>query len=132
MSDRKRRIVNWAHKNLVNPVVRPIAGHLPGQAVLETTGRRSGLPRRTPVGGRREGDVFWLVSDHGRHSQYVRNIDANPRVRLQLAGRWYTGTAQPLPGDNPRQRLTRLPWHNSVMVRLLGTNLLTIRISLDS
>jgi hypothetical protein len=34
-------------------------------ALLETTGRRSGLPRHTPVGNGLDGDVFWLVAAHG-------------------------------------------------------------------
>lgn len=51
---------------------------MPFQTLLETTGRVSGLPRTTPVGGRRAGDAFWLVSEFGERSQYVRNIKANP------------------------------------------------------
>ena len=34
-------------------------------ALLETVGRRSGLPRSTPVGNGLVGDVFWLVAAHG-------------------------------------------------------------------
>ena len=72
------------HRYLANPIMRRVAGRLPGQALLETTGRRSGQPRRTPVGGRIEGDSFWMVSNHGRAAGYVKNIEANPRVRLQI------------------------------------------------
>jgi len=39
---------------------------------------------------------------------YVRNIAANPRVRLKLRhgilARWHTGTAQVLPDDDVRER----------------------------
>lgn len=128
--DRKRRYVTRIHRG-INPIVRRLAPFIPGQAVIETTGRRTGLPRRTPVGGRRAGRAFWLVSEHGMASGYVRNIAADPHVRVQLNGRWYTGTAHPLPGDDPRRRLRLLPLANSVMVRLTGTGLLTIRIDLD-
>ena len=124
----------WAdrfHRYLANPVMRRFAGRLPGQALLETTGRRSGLPRRTPIGGRREGMVFWMVSNHGVDAGYVRNLSANPRVRLQLRGHWYTGTASLVPDDDVRARLRQLPSFNSFMVRVLGTNLTTIRIDLD-
>jgi hypothetical protein len=38
-------------------------------ALLETTGRRSGLPRHTPVGNGLSGDVFWLVAAHGRQAE---------------------------------------------------------------
>lgn len=130
MSERKRVWVTRLHRYLVNPVTLRLARFIPGQAVVETTGRNSGLPRRTPVGGKLEDGCFWLVSEHGRRAQYVRNILANPRVRVQLRGRWYSGTAEPCPGDDPVQRLKRLPASNSAGVRLLGTDPLTIKITL--
>jgi hypothetical protein len=37
-----------------------------------------------------------------------------------------------MPDDDPRRRLKRLPRANGLLVRLLGTDLLTIRIDLDS
>ncbi|ELS53982.1 nitroreductase/quinone reductase family protein [Streptomyces viridochromogenes] len=110
-----------------NPVLR----RLPFQTVLETTGRVSGLPRRTPVGGRRVGDSFWLVSEFGDRSQYVRNIKADPRVRVRIRGRWHTGTAHLLPDDDPVARLRSLPRLNSIGVRAFGTALLTVRVDLD-
>ncbi|MFD8201483.1 nitroreductase family deazaflavin-dependent oxidoreductase [Streptomyces sp. NPDC003470] len=110
-----------------------VARRLPGQTLLETTGRVSGLPRRTPVGGRRVGDSFWLVSEFGERAQYIRNIRADPRVRVRIRGRWHTGTALPLPGDDPVARLRRLPRFNSLAVRAMGvgTGLLTVRVDLD-
>ncbi|MEU4319151.1 nitroreductase/quinone reductase family protein [Nocardia fluminea] len=128
----KRRVVTWCHRYVVNPVTRHLAGRLmPGTALLETTGRRTGHARRTPIGGRRVDDSFWLVSDHGTASAYVLNIVANPRIRLRVGARWHAGTAHLLPADDSRARLRELPRFNSMMVRALGTNLLTIRIDLD-
>ncbi|WP_256640652.1 nitroreductase/quinone reductase family protein [Streptomyces murinus] len=124
-ADRKHRIVTNFQRRL-NPVLR----RLPLQTVLETTGRVSGVPRRTPVGGRRVGASFWLVSEFGHRSQYVRNIEADPRVRVRIAGRWHHGTAHLLPDDDPRARLRGLPRLNSTAVRALGTDLLTIRVDL--
>lgn len=131
MTERKRRAVTGFHRYLANPFMRRLAGHLPGQALLETTGRNSGAPRTTPVGGRLEGQSFWLVSDHGARSSYVRNIQADPKVRLQVRGVWHSGVAYLLPHDDPRARLRWLPWPAGLMVRLLGTDLLTLRIDLD-
>jgi len=111
--------------------MRRVAGRLPGQALLETTGRRSRLPRTTPVGGTLVGSTFWMVSNHGSDAQYVRNLMANPSVRLRVGGTWYEGRAQLLPDDDPRQRLRQLPKLNSAMVRVLGTNLTTVRIDLE-
>ncbi|XUN33883.1 nitroreductase/quinone reductase family protein [Streptomyces lividans] len=100
--ERKYRTVT-AFQRRLNAVVR----RLPGQTLLETTGRVSGLPRRTPVGGRREGDSFWLVSEFGERSQYIRNIRADPRVRC-ASGPLAPGDGL-LPDDDPLARLRRLP-----------------------
>ena len=125
--DRKRRRVSVFHKWIANPVNR----HLPMQVVLETIGRKTGKPRRTPVGGRLIDKQFWLVSDHGEASDYVRNIKSNNGVRLRLGGRWRTGSAYLMPSDDPYARLKSLPRFNSAMVHALGTDLLTVRIDLD-
>ncbi|MCX5079840.1 nitroreductase/quinone reductase family protein [Streptomyces sp. NPDC056121] len=108
----------------------PLLSRLPGQILLETTGRTSGLPRRTPVGGRLVGREFWWVSEYGDKSQYVRNIQADPRIRVRVKGRWHTGTAHLLRDDDARARLKSLPRYNSAAVRALGTNLLTLRADL--
>ncbi|WP_329339754.1 nitroreductase family deazaflavin-dependent oxidoreductase [Streptomyces sp. NBC_01352] len=127
LADLRFRAATTFQRRVGNPILR----RLPLQTVLETTGRVSGLPRRTPVGGRRVGDSFWLVSEFGERSQYVRNIKADPRVRVRIRGRWHTGTAQLLPDDDPVARLRRLPRFNSVGVRVFGTDLLTVRVDLD-
>ncbi|WLW54258.1 nitroreductase/quinone reductase family protein [Streptomyces sp. YU58] len=126
-AEQKYRIVTAVQRRL-NPLMR----RLPLQTVLETTGRTSGLPRRTPLGGRRVGDSFWLVSEFGERSQYVRNIKADPRVRVRVNGRWHTGTAHLLPDDDPVARLRTLPRFNSTAVRAIGADLLTVRVDLDT
>lgn len=126
MVDLKRRVVHTVQKYLVNPVGR----RLP-VTMLETTGRSSGQPRRTAIGGRLVGNEFWLVSEHGEHSDYVRNIKASPAVRLRIHDQWRTGTAHLLPDDDAAARLRQLPTGNSAVVRAVGTDLLTIRVDLD-
>ncbi|GGJ51707.1 nitroreductase family deazaflavin-dependent oxidoreductase [Streptomyces brasiliensis] len=123
----KHRAVTAFQRHVGNPVVR----RLPLQTLLETTGRKSGLPRQTPVGGRRVGDSFWLVSEFGTKSQYVRNIQADPAVRVRIGGHWHPGTAHLLPEDDAVARLRSLPRMNSTAVRAMGTNLLTIRVDLS-
>jgi len=129
----KRRISKGLAKYGLNPVVKRGVklGLLRGWAVLETVGRNSGQPRETPVGNGLEGDTFWLVSEHGRSASYVRNIQANPRVRVCVGRRWRSGTAHVLPDDDPRERQRSLPRLNALAVRTMGTDLLTIRIDLD-
>ncbi|MGW8889807.1 nitroreductase/quinone reductase family protein [Streptomyces sp. NPDC055749] len=128
---RYRELKFRAVTTLQRRVVNPLSTRLPLQCLLETTGRKSGLPRRTPVGGRRVGQTFWIVSEFGEKSQYVRNIQADPRVRVRIGRRWYAGTAGLLPDDDPRARLRALPRLNSATVRVVGTNLLTVRVDLD-
>lgn len=99
--------------------------------MLETTGRKSGQPRHTAVGGRVIGTSFWLVSEHGTQSDYVKNIKADPAVRVRIHGRWRSGTAHLLPDDDAVARLAELPQLNSAVVRVMGSDLLTIRIDLD-
>ncbi|WP_216215840.1 nitroreductase family deazaflavin-dependent oxidoreductase [Amycolatopsis aidingensis] len=122
----KHRVVTSFQRRVANPISRA----LPGQTLLETTGRKSGQPRRTPIGGRRTGREFWFVSEHGEKSQYVRNIQADPRVRLRLNGKWHSGTAHLVPEDDARARLKALPRMNSAAVRAVGTDLLTLRVDL--
>jgi deazaflavin-dependent oxidoreductase (nitroreductase family) len=127
-SDLKFRAVTALQRAVVNPLMR----RSQSQILLETTGRVSGQPRQTPIGGARFGDAFWFVSEHGRKSQYVLNIVADPSVRLRLDGKWLTGTAVLVDEDDPIARLSTLPKGNSSAVRALGTDLLTIRVDLTS
>ena len=57
----------------------------PGDALLETTGRHTGQPRRTPVCDGLDGQTFWLVAQRGHHCDWVANIEADPRVRVKTA-----------------------------------------------
>jgi deazaflavin-dependent oxidoreductase (nitroreductase family) len=131
----KRRVSTGLATRVVNPVVRfavrhGLAPHT--YAILETTGRRSGEPRRTPVGHRVEGDVVWIVAEHGARAGYVRNIRSNPRVRIKLRDGWHDGSASILEDDDPRQRLRRMRRRfNALVVRLMGTDLLSVRIDLE-
>jgi deazaflavin-dependent oxidoreductase (nitroreductase family) len=122
----KRRFVHTAQRLIVNPL-----GRRSPLTMLETVGRKSGQPRRTAVGGKVIGNQFWMVSEHGEHSHYVHNIKANPAVRVRIRGQWRTGTAHLLPDDDAKERLRSLPGINSALVRLLGSDLLTIRADLS-
>jgi deazaflavin-dependent oxidoreductase (nitroreductase family) len=122
----KRQLVRRFQRLVVNPIGR----RLP-VTMLETTSRKSGQPRLTAVGGSVVENKFWMVSEHGEHSDYVRNIKADPTVRVRINGQWRNGTAHLLPDDDPRQRLRSLPRLNGGVVRTLGTDLLTIRVDLD-
>ena len=131
----KRTAARTVTNRLVNPLVRPLLqlGLWPRtHALLETTGRKSGLPRRVPVGNGLRGDSFWIVTEHGYSSDYVKNLQIEPRVRVKVGRRWYEGTAHVLADDDPRARLRWLGRPvNDAMLLLVGTEQLTIRIDLD-
>jgi deazaflavin-dependent oxidoreductase (nitroreductase family) len=134
----KRRLVRLLQKYIVNPPVKAALalGVLPPtHALLETTGRTTGKPRRNPVGNglTRDGKTFWIVAEHGRDAAYVKNIVANPRVRVKIGRRWRTGSAEIRPDDDPHARLKSIGRPvNAAVVRAMGTNLLTVRIELDN
>lgn len=132
-------------KRVVNPVVM-LAHDLgippPGDALLETTGRRTGRPVRTPVCDGLDGEVFWLVAQHGRHADWVKNIQADPRVRVKVRTGsgvvWRAGTARILDDDDPRERRRRIG-EGDLMRRLcvsasaaMTTDPLTVRVDLDA
>ena len=140
----KYRLVHALQKYALNPPVKLLLGLgivPPSYALLETVGRKTGRPRRTPVGNGLVGETFWIVTEHGTKAGYVRNLRRNPRVRVKLREglrvHWRTGTARVLPDDDPRQRQRMLSrgrpgrWLNAFVVRTLGTELLSVRIDLD-
>jgi hypothetical protein len=63
----------------------------------------------------------------------VRNIRAEPRVRVRVGRRWRAGTAVPLPDDDwrERQRQPYLQKMNSAVVRAMKTSPMTVRVDLD-
>lgn len=140
----KRRLSRAMERRLVNPLIRRavLSGRLGSTyAVLETTGRRTGTPRRTPVANGLRGDTFWLLSAHGPNAHYFKNFVAQPKVRIGLADRgslrWRSGTAHPLRDDDARSRHRELG-RGRLGYRLDGllllsnaTQLTTVRIDLE-
>ena len=141
----QNRVVNRVVGGLLNLGLGP-----PTYALLETTGRRSGRPRQLPVANGLDGDTFWLIAGLAEKAQYVRNIKADPRVRVKarparlrdgLRMCWRSGTARLMPEDNARERHHRLgtgrPGYrlDGVLLRGLSTleggHMLTVRIELD-
>jgi deazaflavin-dependent oxidoreductase (nitroreductase family) len=131
----RRGVSRFVSNRLVNPVVGRVLEHGLGSrsvALLETTGRKSGLPRRVPIGNGLRGPHFWIVTEHGHAADYVKNIEQDPRVRVKVGRRWLEGTAHVLPDDDvaARLRLLKRPV-NDTIVRMVGTEKLTIRVDLD-
>jgi deazaflavin-dependent oxidoreductase (nitroreductase family) len=72
--------------------VRPPSGF----GVITTTGRRTGKTRRKCVRAIRRGDRAYLVSIGGAQAAWLKNIRANPNVRLRIRGGTFPGVAREL------------------------------------
>lgn len=137
----KRRLSRRLEKYVLNPQVRlglRLGLAPPNFALLETTGRRTGKRRLTPVGNGLEQDTFWLIAEHGEGCNYVQNLLAQPRIRVKTRQGWRDGVAVPLLDDDSWARRRRLDAANGLSGRVDGrifrataTTPLTIRIDLD-
>jgi deazaflavin-dependent oxidoreductase (nitroreductase family) len=131
----KHRMVPTLQKYFLNPPIKlalAMGLPLPGYALLETKGRKTGKPRRTPVGNGPIGNQFWIVAERGMKAGYVRNIEHDPYIRLKLREGFtyhgHSGTAHLLLDDDSRERQRWLASHlpssagNSRAVRSSGRN----------
>lgn len=127
-----RRYVR-AYQRLNNRLQLPLMGVLPGWGVIETVGRKTGQLRRTPVGGRVVDGSFWIVAGDAPYSAFVKNIEANGRVRVRFLGRWHRGTARVVVDDDPVRRVLVANPVNGLFVLLANrrSGLLSIRIDLE-
>jgi deazaflavin-dependent oxidoreductase (nitroreductase family) len=130
---RRRRVVRL-QKYLLNPPTKAAVylGLIPGHALIETTGRKTGKRRRTVVGVHHEDDTLWVVAEQGRYAGYVRNVEANPRVRVRYRRRWLNATGQLLDDDDAVDRVRSFGREGHArLVTTMGTSLLTLRFDLD-
>ncbi|MGV9293183.1 nitroreductase family deazaflavin-dependent oxidoreductase [Amycolatopsis sp. NPDC003676] len=77
---------------------RPVPDGGYGLRVLETTGRRSGRIRQTPLGVLRLGGGRYLVSPDANRD-WVRNLAAAPACRVRAGDHSESVRAQPVNGD---------------------------------
>ena len=139
----RRGIVDRLQKSLINPLDKlafALRTPPPGDALLETTGRRTRQRRVTPVCDCLEGDTFWIVAQGGRGADYVQNIEADPRVRVKGSlsdSDWRAGTAHILDEDDPEARVRILGrgnrWRRLCLEASasMSTSPLTVRVDLD-
>ena len=65
-------------------------------ARLVTRGWRSGEPRPVSVGFVREADGSLLVAANGPEQAWGRNLEAHPRVAVEIGDERYEAVAEPL------------------------------------
>jgi deazaflavin-dependent oxidoreductase (nitroreductase family) len=134
----KFRLERAVGRYLANPAVRAldrIGIRTSAMTEIETTGRRTGQPRRVPVAAAFDADGAWLISQHGTRSGWGANITANPQVRLRHGGRWRAGTAELVPGDDVTARARTfapnpaLGTLSAATFRTLQTTPVSVRVS---
>lgn len=133
-SRRKRRWVRLLQRYVLNPPMKLLtwAGLVPGTVLLETRGHRTGKARRHVVLLHGDGATRWIIAEHGTHASYVRNLQADPHVRIRMHRCWHAAHAQALLDDDAEARLDGFGEpRGAAAIRRFGTDLTTIRIDLD-
>jgi deazaflavin-dependent oxidoreductase (nitroreductase family) len=125
---RRRRAIALVLWRVMNPVaLRFAAGIAPWWIVLETTGRKSGRPRRVPLArGPVDDHTLWLIAVHGAHASFVKNLLVEPRVRIKIRGEWLAGRAELQPLD--RERLSEFNRYARGGPRTMGIDPALVRI----
>jgi deazaflavin-dependent oxidoreductase (nitroreductase family) len=76
---------------------------------LTTTGRVSGAPHRIEIWFALSGSTAYLLSGGGERSDWVRNLRADPNVRLRIADRDFSATARIVePGTDEDETARRM------------------------
>ncbi|WP_054055802.1 nitroreductase family deazaflavin-dependent oxidoreductase [Alloactinosynnema sp. L-07] len=121
MTDVTDSPTGWVAKHIERYVATDGAdGHLfQGHAalLLTTRGRKSGVPRRTPLFYGRAGAAYLLVASNGGsvgHPSWYLNLRAEPSVTVQVLGEVFMATARTA-GQDERPEL----W--DIMVKTFGT-----------
>ena len=74
------------NRHVTNPVQRLWAGRLPGFAIIEHTGRRSGRTYRTPVNAFPVEGGFALLLTYGPDRDWLKNLRAAGYGRIEHRG----------------------------------------------
>ena len=84
------------------------------------------------------GPSFWVVAAHGADSAYVKNLMAEPAVRVKVRRSWFSGRATVVPDDDPLARHHQIVAANgwvgrvdSVFFRATATTPVSVRVDLD-
>lgn len=64
--------------------------------LLTTTGRKSGLPRVTPLQYEENDGVIYVASARGTRADWFLNILADPRIEVRVKNRRFSGIAEPV------------------------------------
>lgn len=79
-----------------------------GVCHLQTTGRVTGRPRTIEIWFGVDGTRLYLLAGGRDRADWVRNLQANPSVRVRLGGRSLDGQARTIEGDAAEPLARRL------------------------
>jgi deazaflavin-dependent oxidoreductase (nitroreductase family) len=65
-------------------------------AYVTTTGRKSGLPRQIEIWFVQSDGFTYILAEHGLKAQWVKNILADPEVRVRIGRDEFQATARVL------------------------------------
>lgn len=86
MSELPKMFPEWMDRLQIkyfNPVIRPLAGRVPGIALIKHTGRKSGRRFETPVTAYRKDNEVAIVLGHGM-TDWARNAIAAGGADIKL------------------------------------------------
>ena len=75
------------NRRFTNRLTLRVAGYLPGFAIVNHLGRKSGRAYRTPVNAFRTDDGYIIALTYGSQSDWVKNVLAAGSCELQKRGR---------------------------------------------
>jgi|SRR5580765_6900663 len=90
------------NRDVTNHLMRPLAGRLPGYAVIVHVGRKSGAHYETPVNAFEYGGGYAIPLTYGADSQWVRNVVAAGTATLRIKGEDVPVTAPEVFRDESR------------------------------
>lgn len=114
----------------VNPLTRPLAGYVPWLVLVETTGRHTGVKRRTPLtDSSLEGSVLTVLAVYGDSAAFVKNVRANPSVRVKRRGRWIDGRADVV--EASPEAVAQLGLYARRVLMRIGSDPKVVRVTAD-
>jgi deazaflavin-dependent oxidoreductase (nitroreductase family) len=113
-------VLRFMNRRVATQVIAAGGGSRHLVLLLTTTGRKSRLPRVTPLQFEEIDGVYYIGSARGAQADWFRNIVANPRVGVQVQQKRFAAIAEPITdttriADFLKERLRRHP----VMIRAM-------------
>jgi len=93
--------------------------------LLTTTGRKTGLPRVTPLQYEEIDGCYYIGSAMGKRSDWYKNLEANPKVTVRVGRKIFQGVAETITdisqvADFLEERLARNPRMVGAILKVHG------------